>query len=66
MRDITRSDLQVLITGCYRSGTDYSSVLYNFPVYSSLFQPIPTNPQSPISNSKCPIGHFIPNWEFFC
>ena len=58
MGDITRSDLQVLITGCYRSGTDYSSVLLNnhpkfvVTMYTTSFMRYSYNRYNPINKEK--------------
>jgi len=58
MKNITRSDLQVLITGCYRSGTDYSSVLLNnhpkfiVTTYTTSFMRYSYNRYNPIFKEK--------------
>ena len=58
MGDITRSDLQVLITGCYRSGTGYSSVLLNnhpkfvATTYTTSFMRYSYNRYNPINKEK--------------
>ena len=53
----------------YRPISAYFTLFQLIPANSSLWQHIPAyflipNLQSPISNVKCPIVHFIPNWTF--
>ena len=58
MVNFIRSDLQILITGCYRSGTDYSSVLLNnhpnlaVTTYTTSFMRYSFNRYNPINNKK--------------
>ncbi len=54
MKKFIKSDLQLLITGCYRSGTDYSSVLLNnhpdlvITTYTTSFMRYSFNRYNPI------------------
>ena len=58
MKNIIRSDLQVLITGCYRSGTDYSSVILNnhpnfvVTTYTTSFMRYSYNQYNPINKKE--------------
>ena len=53
-----KSDLQVLLTGCYRSGTDYSSVLINnhpklvVTTYTTIFMRYSYDRYNPIHLKK--------------
>jgi len=58
MRSIIRSDLQLLITGCYRSGTSYSRVLINnhpkivVTAYTTSFMRYSYNRYNPVNKEK--------------
>ena len=53
-----KSEQQILITGCYRSGTDYSSILINnhpkvaITTYTTSFMRYSFNRYSPVSKKE--------------
>ena len=58
MKEKFQSDQQILITGCYRSGTDYSSVLINnhpnlvITTYTTSFMRYSFNRYNPINKKE--------------